>query len=504
MSTKAKNVSATTATKLPPLKALRQLAKEAGVPGSAVNALIPQGTKPTNMAKQTLLKLIEQSGAKAPQAPKAKATTRRKPKTTKTRAVTESSKTPGKATEKGQATERRVADLNPNKINREIFSASLSDKGIEALVEDIRRRGQRVPIEIMADGTILDGERRWRALTALGYEHADVVVRDATAHDSEDYILDSHSTQRTTSVQEKVNLFNLALKVVRRRHGRPAGRPSKPAQICAGFWEPKRIKTKAAQRAGFQSVRIAEYATRIFRDGDDATKAEVNAGGLAISTAYERVTKPKPAVDPAPTPLTKAKPTSDSKATSDDAEAGQQRASPGGATTSPPEAVEAVEAVASGEPATPEATTPSTPIVDEEFTHPSPEKREQHAVDVTSGGEGEPLVDAGVEPDLDVSDDSEADFASAWAIVKGGVSDRDHATDLVRELTSSIDLECWVSGGEAEDTVAELARLLEHAVDNFAAADPERAHDWFQGFAQNISESIDGYRTQDEAGGYDD
>ena len=508
MTARINNTPATNKSKLPLLKELRRMAREAGVPAREVSALIPEDRRPTNKQKRALMQLIEEYRAKAPQAVKgaaSKAKTRRKPtrkqpasKQPKAQPTSEQTMTPSKAA--GPATKverRRVEDLRPNKVNGKVFGASLSDEGIEALIEDIRRRGQRSPVEIGPDGTIHDGERRWRATKALGYTHIDVVVRDAKEEEVEDCVFDSHSTQRDTNVEEKVNLFALGRKVLQRRHGRPAGRPSKPAQICAGLWEPTRIKTEAAKRAGFQSVRIAEYATRIFCDGDDDTKAEVNAGALAISAAYARVRKPSGALASAPAANTTA--SNGPVTTSSSPRVGPETAS-ADRTARPPLAIVAGEGDK-----TPEAPVPSTPSVDGAVTHPSPNQPGQRGRAVNSHAHRDAVEGTDTKAEADgldedsppaSTDGAEIDLRTAWTRVLVAAEEDGLAARLAHELLDGADVRHWICPEEPDDYLTGLEQLFEEAIEWSAEVDLDYAAEWLRSTAGKLGKIIDRYRAQ--------
>lgn len=51
------------------------------------------------------------------------------------------------------------------------------DKELAALAADMKRRGQRDPVEILPDGTVIAGHQRVRAAERLGWKEIDVIVR---------------------------------------------------------------------------------------------------------------------------------------------------------------------------------------------------------------------------------------------------------------------------------------------------------------------------------------
>src|SRR5579859_2306413 len=56
---------------------------------------------------------------------------------------------------------------------------------LRALGESMQAHGQLQPIGIRADGTILWGERRWRAAQLVGIKELSVIITDRAMSDSE-------------------------------------------------------------------------------------------------------------------------------------------------------------------------------------------------------------------------------------------------------------------------------------------------------------------------------
>jgi len=191
-----------------------------------------------------------------------------------------------------------VADLRPNDVNSKVFKQSLSAEGISELAADIAANGLRYPIDIMRDGTVLDGDRRRLAVIALGWTRVKVIVRSEveTAADIERYILRAYSTTRAATVEERANVYQLAKSVLAREHGRPAHRPEKGSLAGNSYWTKGEVWAAAAQRAGFTSFKVADRAVVVFERGSDELKALVNSGGQAVSSAYadlQRAASPK-------------------------------------------------------------------------------------------------------------------------------------------------------------------------------------------------------------------
>ena len=77
-------------------------------------------------------------------------------------------------------TTRAIDELTAHRLQSALFRP-LSDKEHARLVEDIRAHGVLQPIEIIAEGTIIDGHERVRAARAIGLTEIPVRVRDDLA-----------------------------------------------------------------------------------------------------------------------------------------------------------------------------------------------------------------------------------------------------------------------------------------------------------------------------------
>src|SRR3954453_15267104 len=78
----------------------------------------------------------------------------------------------------------------------------VSDEELKALAEDMRKDGQRDPVEALPDGTILAGHQRVKAAKVLGWKEVDVVVRHDLAADgaaAEAHLINSNLVRRHLS-----------------------------------------------------------------------------------------------------------------------------------------------------------------------------------------------------------------------------------------------------------------------------------------------------------------
>lgn len=74
----------------------------------------------------------------------------------------------------------KITKLKEHPKQHTIFG-DIPDEELQALAEDMERYGQRQPIEILPDGTVVAGHQRVRAAKLLGWNEVEVVVRDDLA-----------------------------------------------------------------------------------------------------------------------------------------------------------------------------------------------------------------------------------------------------------------------------------------------------------------------------------
>jgi len=70
----------------------------------------------------------------------------------------------------------KIADLKQHPAQQHLFD-DLAEGQLNELAADMEANGQREPIEILHDGTVIDGHQRWHAALKLGWTEVDVVVR---------------------------------------------------------------------------------------------------------------------------------------------------------------------------------------------------------------------------------------------------------------------------------------------------------------------------------------
>ena len=211
---------------------------------------------------------------------------------------------------RSQVERRRVDELKPNAFNSSLFADSLSEPSIVLIADDLARNGQRVPVEVTPLGIIVDGERRWRGAKHLGWETMDVVVSGELDDEQMlDRVLDACTSTRQMSVREQVNVYVAVGEQLKRVAGRERGRPAEkimPNGII--YLTPDSIRDAASRKAGFSSAKAAIRAEAVFSRGTAELQAQLLAGSLTISAAYEALPK-RPKKQPAPSESDELQPT---------------------------------------------------------------------------------------------------------------------------------------------------------------------------------------------------
>ena len=123
---------------------------------------------------------------------------------------------------------RKLAEMRPNRFNAALFPDSLSEASIALIAEDLDLNGQRVPVEVTPDGTIVDGERRWRGAQQLRWETMDVIVGADLDDDAIlDRVVDCCTSSRQMTLREQANVYAAVCERLKREAGRQKGRPEK-------------------------------------------------------------------------------------------------------------------------------------------------------------------------------------------------------------------------------------------------------------------------------------
>jgi ParB/RepB/Spo0J family partition protein len=78
----------------------------------------------------------------------------------------------------------KVNKLFPHRLQETHYGKHL-DQPVDDLAADLKRNGQRVPLEILPDGAVICGRRRLEAARKLGWDSLEVIVRHELAEQGE-------------------------------------------------------------------------------------------------------------------------------------------------------------------------------------------------------------------------------------------------------------------------------------------------------------------------------
>lgn len=390
----------------------------------------------------------------------------------------------------------RVNDIKPNPINTTVFTSSLGEDSIKTLAEDIKTRKLQHPIDVTPDMVTPDGERRRRSLLLLGAveTYVRVVQGVDTPEQVEAYIWDSYSSSRDAALDERVKLYQLAQRVLQRRHGRPRGRPAgKSSSNDELFWPAARVKKEAAKRAGFTSDVIADRATSVFERAAADLLAQVMSSEVTISAAYAKLSKPK-----APKPKDKDE-TGQTKDSSTEKPAAADTKSP---TTAPDQAE---PSTATAQPTAAKETTPrpadtttnpnTKPDKTKDQTSPAPTAAAGTNADKANTSEQDAAADNGnpepsvptkpAKPELPVND--------ALAALQTHLrTHAEEAANVIMPLADNVGLDVWIPSGDLRDDLRDLSGMVRDLVLDMAANDHEGATNWVDAFVDELQGLIDG------------
>ena len=190
--------------------------------------------------------------------------------------------------------------MSPHRMIREVDPSILHPHSLAHLVPDMRPsewsefyadivfRGMKVPIEIMADGTILDGRHRHRAALEAGMKHVPVIDAPLNGDDPADYMFKAAVMRRhlTDGQRAAVAVYWM------QENKLTAGRPSKvEANNSAprGAEFPKIGPTRQAAQATFNVGRKAvATASKLFHTAPELL-GQVHRGETTLKGAAHQV-----------------------------------------------------------------------------------------------------------------------------------------------------------------------------------------------------------------------
>lgn len=116
----------------------------------------------------------------------------------------------------------KVSRLKEHPKQASMFG-DLPDEELQTLAEDMRKHGQRQPVEILPDGTVLAGHQRVRAAKLLGWEEVEVVVRHDLADDpsaAERFFISDNLVRRHLSPLARARSIQRLMEIERAAGGR--------------------------------------------------------------------------------------------------------------------------------------------------------------------------------------------------------------------------------------------------------------------------------------------
>ena len=171
----------------------------------------------------------------------------------------------------------------------------LDDEHTNALADDIRANGLRMPIETL-DGKIIDGRRR---SIACGMAGVKPTFRKIETDDPVAYVLSLNLHRRHLSASQcgmiAARAREIYEKAAKERQKLSEGRGQKGVENLPHLNQ-GRARDLAGKAVGV-SGKTVDYGSRVLRDGTPALIAAVDADKIAISTAARMAAMPDDAQD---------------------------------------------------------------------------------------------------------------------------------------------------------------------------------------------------------------
>ena len=144
-------------------------------------------------------------------------------------------------------TKWKIAKLKDHPRQAEMFG-DVGDGELKALAENMDKRGQRDPVHIAPDGTVIAGHQRVRAAKLLGWKEIDVVVRHDLAAGGasaiEEHFIEDNFVRRHLPPLVRAKCIKRLMEL---EEGRDVAR--------FGFTKKEELKTRIAARMGLSAHR---------------------------------------------------------------------------------------------------------------------------------------------------------------------------------------------------------------------------------------------------------
>lgn len=177
----------------------------------------------------------------------------------------------------------------------DIFPA-MSDAEFRELVEDIREHGQREPVWILEDGSVIDGKHRVKACVELG-RSVEARVYHGEGDAIVDFVLSLNMVRRHLSINQKLAAAHKAIPMYReqakqRRLATQNNDAGRAVQANLPEQESGQARDHVADVFGV-SPRSVESAETVYRDGVPELVQAFESDEVSVSAAAEVATLPE-------------------------------------------------------------------------------------------------------------------------------------------------------------------------------------------------------------------
>ena len=148
----------------------------------------------------------------------------------------------------GVVQEWKIGDLKPHPKQDDYFPDESEEADAE-LEADMKVKGQRDPIYILRDGTIISGHRRVKMAKRLGWKTIKVIVHDLDDEEGEALFIDNNYMGRQLSDFQKVRCAARKIELAKR------GKAVLPAEVNAE----KKTRDKIGKLLGYSGRHVDRY-----------------------------------------------------------------------------------------------------------------------------------------------------------------------------------------------------------------------------------------------------
>lgn len=186
---------------------------------------------------------------------------------------------------KRTVTKWKIAKLKDHPRQAEMFG-DVGDGELKALAENMSKRGQREPVHITPDGTVVAGHQRVRAAKLLGWKEIDVVVRHDLAGEGdaavEEHFIEDNFVRRQLSPLARAKSLKRLMEL---EEGREVAR--------FGFTKKEELKARIAARMGLSARSVSRYL--LLLDAPAAVQRVFDTGAITLIVAGKVALLPKKA-----------------------------------------------------------------------------------------------------------------------------------------------------------------------------------------------------------------